>query len=72
VSDEKDLPVAVRSGEIMGVKVHVLDDGRRLIDAEDLERLFRGEIRGLDLAAFAVAFGEWAGQTGSAAQEPKS
>lgn len=49
-----DLPKAVWSGAIMGVKVHVLDDGRRIIDADDLENLFErigsGEVDALEFA----------------------
>lgn len=56
-----DVPVAVWSGEIMGVKVHVLDDGRRIIDAEDMMGLFLGDRLGdIDLEEFGRRFKEWA------------
>ena len=59
MSDE-DLPVAVWSGEIMGVTVHVLNDGRRIIDADAISRLFsdiaNGEDDDFDPTAFAAEF----------------
>lgn len=30
----------VWSGEIMGIRVHVLENGKRVIDARDIEKLF--------------------------------
>jgi hypothetical protein len=55
---EDALPKAVWSGDIMGVKVHVLDDGRRIVDADSLEtfltRLERTD--GVDLDAFSKAY----------------
>ena len=51
---------AVWSGEVMGVPVHVLDDGRRIVDAEGLtaalERIGAGT---LDAGAFAAAYNAW-------------
>lgn len=49
------LPEAVWSGEIYGIKVHVLDDGRRIIDADDLNRVFDGTETIEDLTGFAKA-----------------
>lgn len=34
------IPTAVWSGQIMGIGVYVLDDGRRIIDADDLTMVF--------------------------------
>ncbi|HET9045063.1 MAG TPA: hypothetical protein VFN70_18035 [Burkholderiales bacterium] len=34
------LPTAKWSGTIMGIRVHVLDNGQRIIDAEDLTTIF--------------------------------
>lgn len=39
-NEHEPLPRAVWSGEIMGIRVHVLDDGRRIIDADDLVKVF--------------------------------
>ena len=56
--------MAVWSGEIMGVTVHVLNDGRRIIDAESMQRLFmdiaNGEDDDFDATAFATEFGSFA------------
>lgn len=55
------LPIAVWEGEIMGVRVAVLDDGRRVINADDVEALFAGDRFGdLDFLEFATAFKTWA------------
>jgi hypothetical protein len=55
------LPRAVWSGHIMGIGVHVLDDGRRIIDAEDLTMLFERIGSGdLDAVTFAEAFRSFA------------
>lgn len=49
----KEPPRAVWSGSIMGVRVHVLDDGRRIIDAEDLAQVFERVATGdLDVERF--------------------
>lgn len=60
---EEKLPIAVWSGEIMGVGAHVLDDGRRIIDAADLDRLFQRVATGeFDVAAaeeFARQYKAW-------------
>lgn len=53
------LPVAVWSGEIMGIKVHVLDDGRRIIDADDFAKVLMGGMPDADVMTFARAFREW-------------
>lgn len=55
--NEERVPVAVCSGEIMGLKVHVLDDGSRIIDAADLEILVEklGD-SDFDMPAFARAY----------------
>ena len=37
---EEDLPHAVWSGDIHGIKVHVLSNGQRIIDQDDCHRLF--------------------------------
>ena len=54
------VPLAVWSGEVMGVPVHVLDDGRRIVDVEGLtaalERIGAGT---LDAGAFAAAYNAW-------------
>jgi hypothetical protein len=47
MSDE--LPHATWSGVIGGIRVHVLSDGRRIIDADDFHRLLNGEIPEADL-----------------------
>lgn len=56
----EQLPVAVWSGEIMGVRVHVLDNGMRIVDAEDMWSLLErmGE-PGFDLVGFATSFSRW-------------
>jgi hypothetical protein len=54
------------SGEVMGMRVHVLSDGRRIIDAEDLDRFFGRLVTGknedgsnFDVDGFAAAFGRF-------------
>lgn len=54
-----DLPHAVWSGEIMGMKVHVLSDGARIIEADSLERFLNGDLVIDDPVAFAVSFTRW-------------
>lgn len=56
-----ELPTAVWSGEIMGVKVHVLDDGRRIVDADDLWRLINRVESGddFDVEAFGKEYAEF-------------
>lgn len=53
-------PLAVWSGRIMGIRVHVLDDGRRIIDGNDLARVFdriaAGELDAATLGAAIAAF----------------
>ncbi len=65
---EEQLPVAVWSGEIMGVQVHVLDDGRRIVDSASFNRVvgnLMGDIANgeedddFDPIAFAEAFAKF-------------
>jgi hypothetical protein len=54
---DPDMPVAVWSGEIHGIKVHVLDNGQRIIDADDLRQLFSEcTLDSFDMSEFAKAF----------------
>jgi hypothetical protein len=57
-----DLPKAVWSGEIMGVVVHVLDNGQRIVDGKSfasfLEK-FLDPDPAFDLEGFADVFGHW-------------
>lgn len=60
MSDQVALPKAIRTGEfdLCGVtmRVHVLDSGERVIDADSVAELFNSEERELDaeqVAAFA-------------------
>lgn len=55
-----ELPKAMWSGEIMGIRVHVLDDGRRIIDADDLTEVFERIGSGdLDPEAFGKAMAQF-------------
>lgn len=61
--DESGLPKAVWSGEICGVRVHVLDNGERIVDADDFTRLLNGEgPEGFDVDEFAAKFSAWKGK----------
>lgn len=46
------LPVAVWSGDLLGMRVHVLDDGRRVIEGgvEAIERLLSRDLTDDDIA----------------------
>jgi hypothetical protein len=57
-------PVAVWSGELtmcgVTLHIHVLDDGRRIIDAADFEAFFRAMESGAEMSqAEAEAFARW-------------
>ena len=58
-----EMPKAVWSGTIMGIGVHVLDDGRRIIDAAGFETLLERLLEEKDDAALnaaAAAFASFA------------
>ncbi len=56
MSGAERIPVAVWSGTLFGLRVYVLDDGRRIVDADDLhkflEGLASGDGPGFDLRDF--------------------
>ncbi len=58
-ADER-IPVAVWSGTLFGLRVYVLDNGQRIVDAEDLhkflEGLASGDGLGFDLRDFGDAY----------------
>lgn len=53
-----DLPVAVWEGSLFGIRVYVLSDGRRIVNAEDVQRLLSGDID-FDLTDFGEAFAKF-------------
>lgn len=56
----KEMPKAVWAGSLFGVRVYVLEDGRRIVDAEDVHRLLNGEMpEGFDMEDFGEAFARW-------------
>lgn len=60
MSDE--LPHAVWSGEIMGLRVYVLSDGQRIIDGKDFAEFlekFSDPDPTFDLEGFVEVFGRW-------------
>lgn len=72
-----DLPAVKWSGEVMGLKVYVLDNGQRIIDAEDMDRFFGLLVTGknedgtdFDVDGFAAAFGRFMNGEEPAAAQP--
>lgn len=55
MSADDELPRATHEGEIMGIRVAVLEDGTRVIVAEDLAKLFERIGDDIDPVAFAQA-----------------
>lgn len=55
-----DLPFAVWSGTLFGLRVYVLSDGRRIVDADDLRALLESFASeggpGFDLGDFGEAY----------------
>ena len=56
-AEDQPLPRATHEGEIMGIRVAVLEDGTRVINAEDLALLFE-RVTGVDADIDPVAFAE--------------
>lgn len=57
-----ELPRATHEGEIMGIRVAVLEDGTRVINAEDLTELFERIGEDIDPVTFAQALRDFGGE----------
>ena len=66
IDSVEELPIAVWEGKLFGIKVYVLSDGRRIIDADDFNALF-DKITTEDLPAFSRAMAEFMKGTGDGA-----
>ena len=62
--DQPPLPRATHEGEIMGIRVAVLEDGTRVINAEDLALLFERVGHDIDPVRFAEALRDFGKEEG--------